>query len=91
MVSNYATGGKQNRQRMYNWKYQLADGLHIAACTSTTLNAVAKENIHVRAKVLVSLKFIGSCITGSQPKRVFHMRHSVAVFANELITQIDRR
>ena len=40
--------------------------------TSTTLNAVAKENIHVRAKVLVNLKLIGSCITGSQPKHVFH-------------------
>ena len=59
--------------------------------TSTTLNAVAKENIHVRAKVLVNLKLIGSCITGSQPKRVFHMRHSVAVFADKLITQIERR
>ena len=32
LVCKYATGGKQNRQRMYNRKYQLADGLHIAAC-----------------------------------------------------------
>ena len=59
--------------------------------TSTTLNAVAKENIQVRAKVLVNLKLIGSCITGSQPKRVFLMRHSVAGFADKLFTQIDRR
>ena len=57
--------------------------------TFTTLNAVAKENIHVRTKILVNLKLIGSWITRSQPKRVFHMRHSVAVFADKLITQID--
>ena len=41
--------------------------------TSTTLNAVAKENIHVPAKVFVNLKLIGSCKTGSQPKRIFHI------------------
>ena len=26
---------------------------------------------------------IGSCITGSQPKRVFHVHHSVAIFADK--------
>ena len=43
-----------------------------------SLNAVAKENIRVRAKILVNLMLIGSCMWGSQPKHVFHMRHSAA-------------
>ena len=43
-----------------------------------SLNAVAKENIHVRAKILVNLMLIGSCMWGSQPKHVSHMRHLAA-------------
>ena len=46
------------------------------------LNVVAKENIHVHTHVLVNLMLIGSCIRSSQPKRVFHMRHLAAAFAD---------
>ena len=41
LVGNYASGGKQNRQRMYNRKYQLADGLHVAACNVFAMPMVA--------------------------------------------------
>ena len=48
-----------------------------------SLDVVAKENLHVRVKVLANLMLIGSCTGGSQPKHVFHKCHWAAVFAEK--------
>ena len=47
-------------------------------------NVVAKENIHVRAKVLVNLTLIGSSHNRQPTKtRLSYMRHSAAVFEDK--------
>ena len=47
-------------------------------------NVVAKENIHVRAKVLVNLTLIASSHNRQPTKtRLSYMRHSAAVFEDK--------